>query len=173
MGWLLAAAIVLALAIAAPPIAEAQGHYHVHGGVVVHGYYPAPFYYGYPWPYYGFGWGPYYGGFYPPYAYEGYNMGAAAAAGMGAVDMNVKPGEAEVWVDGKFRGEAKHLDGSPSLLWLREGSHEIVVYKGGYKSFDERISIDPGQKLDLKVRLEKGDSQPPGQRPGAKLKTST
>jgi hypothetical protein len=61
--------------------------------------------------------------------------------------------------------EARDLDGSPGSLWLKDGPHHLVIYKGGYRSFDEDVSVRPGQKLDLKVRLEKGASPPPGTRP--------
>jgi hypothetical protein len=42
----------------------------------------------------------------------------------------------------------------------------VVVYKGGYKRFEEDIEVQPGFKRDLKIRLEKGDSTPPGPKPG-------
>lgn len=161
---LAAATTLAALFVAAPRAAEAHGRFGFRGAIVVPGFYGWP-HYGYGWPYYGFG--PYWGSWYGPYAQPGFDMGMAAAAGIGAVDLNVKPGEAEVWVDGKFMAEARDLDGDPSLLWLREGPHHIVIYKGGYRSFDEQISLASGQKMDLKVRLEKGDSLAPGRRPGA------
>src|SRR6185295_17409890 len=155
------------LFIAFPRAADARGRIGFRGAIVVPGFFGWPHYaYGYGWPYCGFGsyWGPCYG----PYAQGGFNMGMAAAAGIGAIDLNVKPGEAEVWVDGRFTAEARDLDGSPSLLWLREGPHHVVIYKGGYSSFDEQVSVAPGQKMDLKVHLVKGDSPAPGARPDAK-----
>lgn len=161
--FLAAATTLTALFIASPRAAEARGRVGFRGAIVVPGFFGWPHYaYG---PYYGFGpyWGPYYG----PYAPGGFDSGMAAAAGIGAVDLNVKPGEAEVWVDGRFTAEARDLDGSPSLLWLKEGPHHVVIYKGGYRSFDEEISVAPGQRMDLKVHLVKGDSIPPGPRPGA------
>jgi hypothetical protein len=163
--WFLAAATTLAAVLMAfPRAAEARGRVGFRGAIVVPGFFGWPHYaYG---PYFGFGpyWGPYYG----PYAPGGFDPGMAAAAGIGAVDLNVKPGEAEVWVDGRFMAEARDLDGSPRPLWLREGPHHIVIYKGGYRSFDEEVSVAPGQRMNLKVHLEKGDSPPPGLRPGAK-----
>jgi len=93
-------------------------------------------------------------------------MSAAFTAGYGAVDLNVKPGSAEVWVDGKFVAEAKDLDGNPSYLWLPESAHRVTVYKGGYTRFEEEIEVQRGHRKDLRVRLEKGESEPPGVRPG-------
>ncbi len=93
-------------------------------------------------------------------------MSAAFASGYGAVDLNTKPGAAEVWVDGRYFAEARDLDGYPSYLWLPEGVHHLVVYKGGYARFEEDIDVQRGFRKELKVRLEKGESQPPGQKPG-------
>lgn len=161
-------AAVVALATIAAPDAEARGR---HGGrrgpvVVVRGFYGYPGYYGFG---YGFGFHPFYNPWFGPYPYAPYAMGvdlnAASIAGVGAVDLNVKPGEAEVWVDGKFIDEAKELDGSPRYLWLKDGAHRIVIYRGGYVSFDERVEVRAGTAKELKVRLEKGPSEPPAGRP--------
>jgi hypothetical protein len=150
-------------ALAVPRSAEAHpGGFH--GGVVVvrPPYYGFGFGYGYPYYPWAYGWGPwpyYYG---PP---GGVDMSAAFVAGYGAIDMNVKPGEAEVWVDGRFVAEAKDLDGDPSYLWLPEGVHHVVVYKGGYASFEQDIDVQRGYRKPLKIRMEKGESERPGVRP--------
>ena len=129
-------------------------------------------FYGYG-SYYGFGFGPYWGPYaWGPYAYGpegGVDLNVAMMSGYGGVDMDVKPGQAEVWVDGKFMAEAKELDGYPSYLWLKEGVHHVVVYKGGYQRFEEDIEVQRGFKKDLRVRLEKGDSQAPGRRPAGQV----
>jgi hypothetical protein len=189
--WFLAAGAILAgVLVLSPPAAEARGshghgdfddhggfHEHggFHGGFAVHGWFGGPFYgpfFGSYWyPYCGFSpyWGACYGP-YGPYDSNSYQLSLAGANGIGAVDLNVKPGNAEVWVDGNYVAEARDLDGSPGLLWLKDGAHHIVIYKGGYSSFDESISVHAGRMQDLKVRLEKGESQPPGVEPGAKAK---
>jgi hypothetical protein len=151
------------MVVAFPRAAEARRRVGFRGPVVVRGFFGSPYDYGFGAPYWGFGpyWGPRFGWY-----DRGFDSGMAAAAGIGAVDLDVKPGEAEVWVDGKFVAEARDLDGSPGFLWLHEGPHHLVIYKGGFRTFDEPIAVAPGQRMDLKVRLEKGDSQPPGHRPG-------
>jgi hypothetical protein len=129
-----------------------------------------PGYYGYsPWWGFGFGlapywgaWGPYYPGFYPP---GGVDLNAAMVAGYGGIDLNVKPNRADVWVDGKYVGEARDLDGSPTYLWLAEGAHRIAVHKGGYLVFDEPVEVRRGMLTELKVRLQPGDSPTPGTKP--------
>jgi hypothetical protein len=150
----------LAAALALSATAEAHGR----GGrrVVVGGYWGMS-----PWwgPYWGWGWG---GGLYPPAFYQpegGVSLDAAMVAGFGAVDLEVKPSRADVWVDGKYVGEARDLDGYPSFLWLPEGEHRIAVHKGGFLVFDEAIHVQRGMKTEIKLRLQPGDSPPPGPKP--------
>jgi hypothetical protein len=147
--------------------AEAHGRGHGHGPVIVGGFYAAPWF--------GWGWGPYWGSYWGPwigpyglYPQGGIDPNVAMMAGVGAIDLNVKPGRAELWVDGRYYGEARDFDGYPTFLWLPEGSHQVTLYKGGYQRFDETIDVQRGLKRELKVRLEKGESQAPGLKPGEK-----
>jgi hypothetical protein len=128
-------------------------------------------------PFYGFGlgfgpyWSPYWGAW--PGSYYGpeggVNMTVAMMAGWGAVDLDVKPGRAEVWVDGHYAGEARDLDGYPSYLWLEQGSHRLEIYKGGYAPLREDVEVRRGMTVEVKVRMEKGESgSPPGLRPSEK-----
>jgi PEGA domain len=118
-------------------------------------------------PYWGpFGFAPYYWGgspFGPP---GGLDPNIAAVAGLGAIDVQAKPNRAEVWVDGGYIGEARDLDGYPSYLWLKEGTHRVAVFKGGFAVFEQDVEVRRGLKTDLKVELEKGASEPPGRKPG-------
>jgi hypothetical protein len=82
-------------------------------------------------------------------------------SGMGALDMNVNPKQAEVWADGKYVADARDLDGDPSYLWLKQGPHRIVLYKAGFRSFEEAVDVNVGMIRELKVKLETGESPPP------------
>jgi hypothetical protein len=163
-----AAAALLGATLIAPAGAWAADHrggggHGRHGGgtVVVGG--------GFYAPWWGFGmgygyWGPWGWGAYPPAYYGpegGVPMGVAMMSGFGGVDLDVKPNRADVWVDGKYVGEARDFDGYPSFLWLKEGVHRLQIQKGGYKLFDEEVEMQPGLKKSLKVRLEPGESEPP------------
>ena len=79
---------------------------------------------------------------------------------LGAVALDVKPDRADVWADGEYVGEARDLDGRPSLLWLREGSRTIAVYDDRSRTFEETLAVERGTQTKPKVRLEM--DQPPG-----------
>jgi len=159
LGSLVVAATALVLApLGLPASAEAHGH---HGGVYV-GVGFGGFYGWAPW----WGWGPYWGGGWGPWPYYygapgGAALGYAMMSGMGGLDLSVKPKEAEVWVDGRYVAEARDLDGDPSYLWLKGGAHHVVVYKAGFRSFDEDVDVNVGMIRELKLKLEPGESQPP------------
>jgi hypothetical protein len=155
----LTALALLALGASRDAAAHPRGHVVVHAGFYG-GFYP---WYGYG---YGFGWGPYWGWGPFPYYSGGAEMGAAMVAGMGAVELKVKPNRADVWVDNRYVGEARDLDGYPNYLWLSDGAHKLAVYKSGYKVFQEDIDVRRGMKSELKVKLEPGESAPPGDKPG-------
>ena len=165
-GWAMAMVVATAATVALQaPEAEAHGRGGRGGGrVVVYGggvYSPWMGFGGWGW-----GWGPYAPGFYGPEG--GVSMGAAMIAGMGAVELNVKPNRADVWVDGKYVGEARDLDGYPSYLWLAEGEHRVAVHKGGFLVFDEPINVQRGMKTEIKLKMQPGDSPPPGPKPAEK-----
>jgi len=175
------AATLTGLAAGRPPAAEARDSGVDRARTIVVGSYrfPQRRYYRSDWGYYGpyhryyrFGWGSYFGPHYDPYfrplPYEppgGIDMNVAVLAGLGAVELDVKPGRAEVWADGKYVAEARDLDGYPSFLWLPEGAHHLVIYKSGYARFEQDIDVQRGIRKELKVRLEKGESEPPRQTP--------
>jgi hypothetical protein len=164
-----AAFAIAGFALMAPSNAQARGS-HRGGRVVVGGdFFIGP---GFGW---GWGWGPFYHPYgylpYGPYAYSGTaraDLNAAAIADLGAVDLHVKPGNAEVWVDGKYVAEARNLDGDPSYLWLKEGAHKLSIRKGGYESYTTQVDIRRGVKRDLKVRLRETEEETPAtERPEA------
>jgi hypothetical protein len=161
------AVVLLALGVSRDADAQPRGHGHavVRGGGFYRGFYGFNPWFGMGWGPYG-GWGPYYPGFYPP---GGVDMNAAMIAGFGAVELNVKPNRADVWVDGRYVGEARDLDGYPTYLWLADGAHRVAVHKGGFLVFDEQIDVRRGMKTEIKLKLQPGDSPPPGTKPAEKM----
>ena len=59
-----------------------------------------------------------------------------------------------VWVDGQYLGYLNELKGSKKILLL-PGEHDITVRQGGYVDFTRRVSVRPGEKLSLDVKMEK------------------
>lgn len=120
-------------------------------------YYSAYFGLGYPW----WGWG--------PYSY-GYGWGAPYGRSIdyygddwGAIDLDIKPEEAEVYLDGERIGIADNYDGFPRYLWLEKGTYHLVLYKEGYETLAKRIDLDSGGVLRLKDKMVPGESKSPEQ----------
>jgi hypothetical protein len=127
------------------------GHYPGYPG-----YYP-PYYY---YPYAGFMWDPFWWGYgygygdpYPVYGGGGYDTGGDVS--YGSLKLKVKPGDAQVYVDGYFSGLVDDYDGMFQKLKLDVGTHHIEIRAEGYESlgFDVRIEYD--QTVTYKGELQK------------------
>ena len=120
-------------------------------------YHSVYFGFGYPWwgwgPYsYGWGWGAPYG---YPRAVDYYGDDS------GALDLDIKPEEAEVYLDGERIGIADNFDGFPRYLWLEKGTYHLVLYKEGYETLAKRIELSPGGVLRLKDKMVPGVAKSP------------
>lgn len=130
-------------------------------GVSYHHYWPGSYGWSVGWYH---PWYRYYPGFYVR-AY--YPRPAARITGRfgtrppGAVDLNVRPRTTEVYVDGLYVDLARNLDGYPDLLWLDEGTYEITFYREGYESVTRRIAVRSGDLLEVRERLDRGESRRP------------
>jgi hypothetical protein len=67
---------------------------------------------------------------------------------------NAAAKSAGVWVDGRYIGYLTELKGSKKLLLL-PGEHEISVREAGFRSVDQKISVQPDQIQVLHVTLVK------------------
>ncbi len=133
------------------------GHHGGHGG----GHYG----YGYRYPYYtnpwwgwwgwGWGWGEPYG------VYGGYGRGYGSADDQGALDLDIWPGDTQVWLDGQYIGTVDDFDGFPTYLWLEKGTYDLVFYRDGYQTLARQYSIYPGLTIDVGDRLVPGPSVRP------------
>lgn len=173
--------LILVLLTVAPSFqgkAEAWGGWGFgvgYRGYYGYGYYPfaSPYYWGGA-PYWG-------GGFYSPYAayysYPGYYYPY-----FGEVRTEVKPKQANVYVDGAFVGTVDSFNGWWQSLQLEPGNHRVVFRAPGFVPFAVTINVIPGQKVDIKQQMQPGEdaisdsemqlsesenpsSRPPGQRP--------
>ncbi len=135
--------------------AEAQrrgGRVVVAPRVVVGGGFYSPYYYDPFWdPWYGYSyayqypWGPY---GYPPY--RGYRMDAGAS-----LRLEVKPKEAEVYVDGYYAGIVDDFDGTFQRLSVTPGEHEIELFLDGYRTVHQKVYVTPRKTFNVKYSMER------------------
>ena len=127
--------------------------------------------------YCGHGWGGYYDGYYGygHYRYRGYypwywpwwpsvyieTDNYSANDGWGAIDLDVSPEKAEIYLDGQYIGVADEYDGFPSYLWLEKGTYDLAVYYEGYETIFRQVSIYPGIVIDVEDRMRRGESVHP------------
>ena len=126
------------------------GHSYGHGYGHRYGYGRG---YGYGHSYgsgYGYGYG------YP--AQGGLTLDIAKQAGLGAVDLNVKPKKAEVYVDGEYAGLVRNFDGYPAYLWLSEGVHQVVLFHNGRKTEAREFTVRKGEVIDFQLRMQDGEA---------------
>ena len=131
-------------------------------------YYPyySPFYFGFGVYYNSFwGWYPYYAGFPYPYAYPYppyYPVGWASAR------IEVKPRDAQVYLDGNYVGVVDQFDGIFQRLDVPPGQRDLVIYMPGYHTLSERMMFNPGQSYHFKEALQPlapGEPQDPKPQP--------
>ncbi len=136
----------------------------VHGSVYIGGYYGYGGYWGYP--YWGFGWGwgyPYWGGYYGGYPYWGYDPTPE-------IRLEVKPKQAQVYVDGYYAGIVDDFDGTFQRLRIQPGTHELVLYLQGYQTVRQNIHVGSGQDSKIKFQMQPlaaGETNEPPPQPTA------
>ena len=138
--------------------ADAQVSFGVGFGVpYVHvGFYGSPFVYN-PWyAYPAAQWGPY-----PyPYPYPYYSDPGTS------LRLEVKPKEAEVYVDGFYAGIVDDFDGTFQRLHVPPGEHEITLYLDGYRTVKQQLRLSADKTLKVKYTMEKlGPGELPEPRP--------
>jgi hypothetical protein len=99
-----------------------------------------PYYYS-PWY-----WSPYW--YYPTY---GYGWGWDASS----LKVEVKPKDAEVYIDGHLAGIVDQFDGMFQSLSVESGGHEVIIYRDGYRSIRQRIYLEVGSTFRIKGQMEK------------------
>jgi hypothetical protein len=123
-----------------------------------HHYSPFYFsYYYYPYHYYG----PY-GYFYYPYPSVYIGWGDRRYRGdLGGLDLDVRPEDAQVFIDGNPVGIADQYDGFPSYLWLEPGTYHLTFYMEGRRTISREYTIYPGVVIDVKDRMQPGEAVKP------------
>ena len=127
-----------------------------------YGYY-SPFYH--PGYLYGPGWGLHPYGPWGPYQYWG-----GYYRERGAVRLQVKPEETEVYVDGYYAGVVDSYDGFFQRLSLPPGRHDIELRLEGFRSIQEQVYLGVGQTYRIEHVMEPlapGETTPPPPEPRA------
>ncbi len=71
----------------------------------------------------------------------------------GKVIFKVDPKKASVFIDGVERGLARDFDGTPAILELPEGVHEIELRHPDYETFRTKIYLsDTVETIRVKMR---------------------
>jgi hypothetical protein len=77
--------------------------------------------------------------------------------------LNVEPGRAAVFLDGKFVGHASEFGGSFHSMLISPGKHTVKVELPGYRTFETEVNLLAGQKSEVKTELVKGSIQQAGE----------
>ncbi len=59
-----------------------------------------------------------------------------------------------VWIDGQYLGYLDELKGERKVLLL-PGEHEIAVRQAGYQDFGQKVLVEPGKTLVLRVKMQR------------------
>jgi len=118
----------------------------VVGGGFYSPYYYDPFFYADPW----------YGLQYPyPYPIRPYGYGYRAYEPEASVRLEVKPKEAEVYVDGYYAGVVDDFDGTFQRLRVEPGEHEIELWLDGYRTVRQKVYLARDKTFRIKYQLER------------------
>ena len=128
--------------------------FFLYGG---YGYRPYGDAYGYG-PYgHGYGYGDYGYGDVSGYGYGGYarDYGAPVAPPVveddGTVELNVRPYDAAVYVDGEPRGIAEDA----GSLRLGQGRHRIELVRPGYQPTEREVEVEAGETRELTIEMSR------------------
>lgn len=128
-------------------------------------YEPAPSYGGSGYPAYGGSNYPAYGGSnYPAYGGSGYPaQQQAPSVGVqrgqqsseGGVSFEITPGNADVFVDGRFMGTAGEFDPTTQPLGVSAGRHRVEIRANGYRTMALDADVRPGEVIPFRGTLQR------------------
>lgn len=72
----------------------------------------------------------------------------------GYLNLDVRPPDTEVLVNGEYRGMARDFYSAPGYLELLKGEYRITLRKKGYNPVSFIVRIIPGQLLTLDVTMD-------------------
>ena len=89
---------------------------------------------------------------------------APAPARDGYLDLDIKPGDAAVYVDDEYVGKARKFANSRRQVTLVSGSHTVSIRKDGFRpeNFVIYIAADKTIELEVTMQSSRTDSPEPG-----------
>jgi hypothetical protein len=88
----------------------------------------------------------------------------------GSARLQVKPGNAEVYVDGYLAGTVSSFDGFAQRLHVAPGQHTLAFFLDGYRTAAQKVDFKPHTTLNIKFDLAKlsaGETSGPRPQPTA------
>ncbi|MFQ5702180.1 MAG: PEGA domain-containing protein, partial [Acidobacteriota bacterium] len=72
------------------------------------------------------------------------------------VDTDVRPEDADVYLDGRYIGAADDYDGYPQYLRIEPGSHTITFTRRGRRTVTREFTAEAGELVSFDFRMQKG-----------------
>ncbi len=149
-------ALTVVLLVGSTATSEAQGRRRPVRVVVGGAYYYDPFFYSDPW----------YGAEQYGYPLRPYGYGYRRAEPEASVRVEVKPKEAEVYVDGYYAGIVDDFDGTFQRLRVEPGDHVIQLYLDGFRPVTQKVYLSQDNTFRIKYQMERlGPGEPPTPKP--------
>jgi hypothetical protein len=91
---------------------------------------------------------------YSPRVY-GYPDGRYSVSVYGGVSFDIRPFDADVFVDGEYVGRTGDFTPGTAPLTLTPGTHRLAVQRDGFRPMEWEVAVQPGQVVPYR-----GDMQP-------------
>lgn len=78
----------------------------------------------------------------------------------GELRLQVRPRDAQVFVDGAYAGTVDEFDGTFQSLRLEGGEYQVELVLPGYEPLDFDVRITPGEKVTYRADLIPEQQQP-------------
>jgi hypothetical protein len=141
--------LAVAALVIAGTAATSEAQVRVRGGarvVVVGGGFYSPLYDPFYDPWYGYQY---------PYPIRPYGYGYRSYEPEASVRLEVKPKEAEVYVDGYYAGIVDDFDGTFQRLRVPPGEHEIELWLDGYRTVRQKVFLTQDNTFRVKYQMER------------------
>jgi len=86
--------------------------------------------------------------------------GMPSGPDLAVVSTLVRPKKARVYLDDRFVGRARYLDGKPGYLYLEPGSYRLEIRYDGYRTVVVDLDAEAGCKYVLKHFMERVKGMP-------------